>query len=96
MFMPHEGILILETAALLRDEVIAELQVLNDGSSSREGRKGKWIPCVAPSGPDWHPEVRVHAGRPGREKNLPPALLRRGEVELQELFDASAGTFSPA
>lgn len=41
MFIPHEGILILETAALWRDEVIAELQVPNDGSSSREGRKGK-------------------------------------------------------
>lgn len=26
MFIPHEGILILETAALLQDEVIAELQ----------------------------------------------------------------------
>lgn len=41
MFIPHEGILILEAAALLQDEVIAELQVPNDGSSSREGGKGK-------------------------------------------------------
>lgn len=39
-FIPHTGILILE-AALLQDEVIAELQVPADGSSSREEEKGK-------------------------------------------------------